>query len=124
MPTEGAHVAAIIELSGAVAITGTASLSRGFLGEVIGFDDGAQVSVGRAVWTDARGDRVFSVLRGAALETGRRIRGEITGGTGSYAGISGEYELSWQYIARGENNTVQGRAADLKGAFRLRRAPR
>ena len=42
---------------------------------------------GRAVWTDARGDRVFSALRGEPLPTGRRIIGTITGGTGRYAGV-------------------------------------
>ena len=116
--TEGTRTAAIVELSGAVVLTGSAGLSRGFRGEAIGFDDGRNVSVGSAVWTDAHGNRVFSTLRSTAMETGRRVTGEITGGTGPYTGIAGEYSMTWQYVAQGEDDMVQGRAADLKGSFR------
>jgi hypothetical protein len=104
-------------LSGAVVLTSGAGLSRGFRGEAIGFDDGRSVSAGSAVWTDAQGNRVFSVLRGTTLQTGRQISGTITGGTGPYTGIAGEYSMTWQYVAQGEDDVVQGRAADLKGSF-------
>ena len=120
LPAEGGRTAAVVELSGAVVLTTTGTgLSRGFLGEAIGFDDGGAVGAGRAVWTDARGDRVFSVLKGGAPQAGRRITGDITGGTGVYEGITGTYEMTWQYIAVGEDNAVQGRATNLKGTFRL-----
>jgi hypothetical protein len=76
------------------------------------------------VWTDSHGDRVFSALRGQRIDTGRRISATITGGTGRYAGLVGEYQLTWQYVVRGEGDGVQGRAADLKGRFRLGEAPR
>ena len=46
------------------------------------FDDGQGLSVGRAVWTDENGDRLFSRLRGEPLQTGQRLVGTITGGTG------------------------------------------
>ncbi len=93
-------------------------LGGGILAEAIAFDDGRTLSVGRAVWTDARGDRVFSELRGEPLAAGRRIRGTITGGTGRYDGVVGEYELTWQYVARDDDDTVQGRAIDLRGRIR------
>jgi hypothetical protein len=70
------------------------------------------------VCTDAQGNRVFSVLRGTTLETDRQTSGTITGGTGPYTGIAGEYSMTWQYVAQGEDDVVQGRAADLKGSFR------
>ena len=124
LPTEGERAAAVVELSGAIVLTTRTGLSRGFLGEAIGFDDGRSVGAGRAVWTDARGDRVFSILKGGAPVAGRRITGEITGGTGVYAGITGAYELTWQYVAEGEDNAVQGRATNLKGTFRLGDVPR
>jgi hypothetical protein len=94
-------------------------LSTGFRGEAIGFDDGRNSSTGRALWTDGRGDKVFSVLNGEPIETGRRITGTITGGTGRYSGITGDYTLTWQYVIRDDGDTVQGRAVDLKGRFRL-----
>jgi hypothetical protein len=119
LPTEGERPATVVELSGAVVLATGMGLSRGFLGEAIGFDDGRSLGAGRAVWTDARGDRVYSVLRGGAPQAGRRTAGEITGGTGAYTGITGAYELTWQYVAEGEDNAVQGRATNLKGTFRL-----
>jgi hypothetical protein len=76
------------------------------------------LSVGRAVWTDGRGDRIFSELKGEPLQTGRRISGTITGGTGRYAGVTGDYELTWQYVISTEGEIVQGRATDLRGRFR------
>jgi len=104
-------------------LTGGSGLSRGFRGEAIGFDDGAAVRLVRSVWTDDRGDRIFSEIRGEPLEKGRRWIGTITGGSGPYARMSGEYELTWQYVIRTEDGAFQGRAADLKGRFRLGSGP-
>jgi len=116
---EAGHPAVTVQLSGAVTITSGAGLGRGFRGEVIGFDDGAGVVAGRAVWTDDKGDRIFSVLAGDALTAaGRPLRGAITGGTGRYAGVTGEYEFRWQYLIAAEGNHVSGRAVDLRGRVR------
>ena len=120
VPIEGEGAAAIVHVSGALVLALGDGLSRGFQADVIAFHDGVASSVGRAVWTDERGDRVFSTLEGEALETGRRIRGTITGGTGRYEGLSGEYTLSWQYVVRAEDGAIQGRSADLKGRYRVR----
>jgi hypothetical protein len=119
VPTESGQSAAIIRLSGAVVLTtATEGLSKGFYGEAIAFDDARGISAGRAVWTDTQGDRVFSTLKGEPLARQRRILGTITGGTGPYAGIVGDYELTWQYVVETEGGFVQGRAVDLKGRFR------
>jgi hypothetical protein len=117
--TEGPRPASTVRLSGSLVVTGDSGLSRGFRGEAIGFDDGAAVRLGRSVWTDDRGDRIFSELKGEPLDRGRRWIGTITGGSGRYANMSGEYELTWQYVVRTEDGALQGRAADLKGRFRL-----
>jgi hypothetical protein len=121
---EGGAVAAIVEISGAVVLTAGEGLSRGFRGEAIGFDDGQDVSVGRCVWTDENGDRIFSRLKGEPLQTGRRIAGTVTGGTGRYAGMEGEYSFTWQYLVTAEEGAIQGRAIDLKGRVRRAGAPR
>ena len=92
--------------------------ASGFRGEVIGFDDGTRVTVLRGVWTDGHGDRIFSRLKGETVATGRRITGTMTGGTGRYAGITGEYSFEWQYIVEAEAGTVQGRAVGLRGRYR------
>ncbi len=118
VPVEGGAEAAVVEVSGAVALAKTEGLSHGFRGEAIGFDDGQGVSLGRAVWTDERGDRLFSRLKGEPLETGRRVVGTITGGTGRYAGLEGEYSLTWQYVLSAEDGAIQGRAVRLQGRVR------
>ena len=118
IPTESGRPALTVQLSGAVAITAGEGLGRGFRGEVIGFDDGSGVTVLRCVWTDGHGDRIFSQLKGETVATGRRITGTMTGGTGRYAGITGEYSFEWQYVVEAEAGTVQGRAVGLRGRYR------
>ena len=119
LPTETGRPAVTVHLSGAVTLTAGEGLSRGFRGEVIGFDDGAGLTVMRGVWTDERGDRIFSQLKGETVASGRRISGTITGGTGRYAEITGDYSFDWQYVVEAEAGTIQGRAIGLKGRYRV-----
>jgi hypothetical protein len=123
---EGGGAAAIAEVSGAVVLTSGEGLSRGFRGQAIGFDDGQGQSAGRAVWTDESGDQIFSRLKGESLGTGKRFSGTITGGTGRYLGLLGEYAFTWEYVVAGEDGTglIQGRVADLSGRVRRGDAPR
>jgi hypothetical protein len=118
LQTEGDRPAATVQLSGAVVLTKGEGLSLGFRAEAIGFDDGRSLSLGRAVWTDEHGDRIFSELKGEPMGTGKRIAGAITGGTGRYAGMTGEYSLEWQYVVQAEDGLVQGRTVGLKGKWR------
>ena len=114
--TESGQPATTVQLSGAITLTSGAGLSRGFRGEVIGFDDAAGFVAGRVVWTDERGDHVFSTLTGDRLaQTGRGMRGTITGGTGRYAGLTGQYEFHWQYLITADGSMISGRAVDLRG---------
>ena len=75
--------------------------------------------VGRAVWTDERGDKVFSELKGEWVGTGNHIAGTFLGGTGRYAGATGEYEFQWQYVLAAEDGAVSGRTTGLKGRARV-----
>lgn len=120
---EGGAMAAIVEISGAVVLTSGEGLSRGFRGEAIGFDDGQGLGLGRAVWTDENGDRIFSRLKGEPLRTGTGLVGTITGGTGRYAGLEGEYSFTWQYVVPVEDGVIQGRSVGLKGRVRRVGAP-
>jgi hypothetical protein len=118
LPTEGDRPAAILRLAGSIVLTTGDGLGRGFRGEAIGFFDGRSLSVGRAVWTDDRGDRIFSELRGDAVQTGRRMLGTITGGTGRYAGLTGDYSFAWQYVVQAEEGDIQVRTVGLAGRVR------
>jgi hypothetical protein len=102
-------------LTGSLLLTGQRGLGVGFQAEVIGISDSLTGGVGRCVWTDERGDKVFSEIKGEAVGTGSHIVGTITGGTGRYAGLTGEYQLRWQYVIESDDGTISGRAVGLKG---------
>ncbi len=124
---EGGATAAVVEASGAIVLAASEGFGRGFRGEVIGFDDGQGTSVGRSVWTDEKGDRVFSRLQGESMQAGKRFVGTITGGTGRYAGLAGEYSFTWQYLIAADDagpGAIQGRAVGLVGRVRRATAPR
>jgi hypothetical protein len=100
-------------------LTGPGRPGVGFRSEVIALNDGASGLLGRSVWTDERGDQVFSELKGEGTAKRNRITGTFLGGTGRYAGVTGGYEFSWQFVIEAEDGSIQGRAVGLKGRFRL-----
>jgi len=105
----------IVDLKGTMLLTGPGRPGVGFQSEVIGLTDSATGFQGRSVWTDERGDQVYSELRGEGTAAKNRIAGTILSGTGRYAGVTGSYEFSWQWVMEGEDGAVHGRAVDLKG---------
>jgi hypothetical protein len=109
----------LVDLQGSLLLGGRSRPGVGFRGEAIALNDSARGLVGYAVWTDERGDQVFSELRGEGTASGNRITGTFTDGTGRYAGATGVYEFSWQYVLEAEDGTVQGRAVGLKGRVRF-----
>ena len=111
--------AAIFELTGSVLLTGAQRPAVGFKAQAIGFSDSRTGMQGRCVWTDERGDRVYSELKGEAVGEGNRILGTFIGGTGRYAGVTGDYTFQWQYVIDTEDGAVSGRVIDFKGRARL-----
>ena len=87
----------------------------GFHSEVIGLVDSAPGFQGRSVGTDEHGDHVYSELQGEGTAAKNHVTGRVLSGTGRYAGATGSYEFSWQWVMEGEDAAVQGRAVDLKG---------
>ena len=117
-----AHRAAVFELTGSLLLTGAQRPAVGFKAQAIGFSDSRAGMQGRCIWTDERGDMVFSELRGEAVGSGNHIMGTFVGGTGRYAGVSGDYTFQWQYVVDAEDGAVSGRVVDLKGRARLGQA--
>ena len=118
VPQEDGGVASTVRLTGSIVISAGTGLRRGFRVEAIGFEDGAGMGLGRAVWTDDRGDRIFSRMVGVPMEAGRRSAATITGGTGRYNGLGGTYTFTWQYVVPGEQGVIQARTLTLTGRFR------
>ena len=111
--------AAIFDLSGSVLLTGAQRPAVGFRAQAIGFSDSRAGMQGRCVWTDERGDMVYSELKGQAVGTGNHIVGTFVGGTGRYANVTGDYSFQWQYVIDTEDGEVSGRVVDFKGRARL-----
>ena len=105
----------IVNLKGTMLLRGPGRPGVGFQSEVIGLTDSATGFQGRSVWTDEHGDQVYSELQGEGTAAKNHIAGTILSGTGRYAGMTGSYEFSWQWVMEGEDGAVHGRAVDLKG---------
>ena len=118
MKLESGHQAMIFRLTGSLLLAGKQRLRRGFKADVIGFSDNKSGMQGRSVWTDDRGDKVFSELHGAGRVPGELIEGRFLGGTGRYATVSGEYTFKWKRLIDNENGKVSGRVVDLEGWVR------
>jgi hypothetical protein len=112
------RVGSIVDLKGTLLLAGPGRPGVGFHSEVIGLADSATGFQGRSVWTDERGDQVFSELQGEGTAAKNRITGTVLSGTGRYAGVTGSYEFSWHFVMEGEDGAIQGRAVDLKGRVR------
>jgi len=113
------HRAVVFHFNGSMLLSGKQRPGVGFRAQAIGFSDSLAGMQGRCVWTDERGDQVYSELKGETVGTGNRIVGTFLGGTGRYAGVTGEYTFRWQYVVESEDGDVSGRAVDLKGRVRL-----
>ena len=116
---EANHRASIFDLTGSLLLVGDRELGVGFKAQAIGFADSFAGMQGRCVWTDERGDKVYSELKGELVATGNHIVGTFLGGSGRYAGVTGEYSFQWQFVVESEDGAVSGRAVDLKGRARL-----
>ena len=82
-------------------------------------NDTAVGLIGHGVWTDERGDQVFSDLKGEGTSTGNKIVGTFTGGTGRYTGATGTYKFSWRFVIENEDGTVQGQSQGMQGQVRV-----
>jgi hypothetical protein len=116
---EADHRASIFDLSGSLLLTGDRGMGVGFRAKAIGFSDNLAGMQGRCVWTDERGDKVYSELKGEWVGTGNTIVGTFLGGTGRFAGITGEFSFQWEYVVESEDGAVSGRAVNLQGHARF-----
>jgi hypothetical protein len=111
--------ATIFSFTGSLLLSNPQRLNRGFKAEVLGLSDTMSGLLARCIWTDERGDKVFSELRGKGKLKDNAILGRFIGGTGRYAGVTGEYAFTWQRLIDTEEGQVSGRVTDLEGWARL-----
>ena len=111
--------ATIFSYTGSLLLSGAQRPKAGFKAEVIGLIDSDSGMQGHAVWTDERGEKVYSVLHSEAAGPGSLITGQFIGGTGRYQGVTGEYSFKWQRLTETGDGEVSGRVTDLKGSAHL-----
>jgi len=119
MQMSGSRRTSVATFKGSVALLESPRPSVGFRSEAIVFNDSATGLIGRAVWTDENGDQAFSELSGQGNAIKNEIKGTFVGGTGRYAGISGEYSFAWKFLTGDEDGVVQGRSTGLAGRMRF-----
>jgi hypothetical protein len=115
----GDRKVSIADLNGSLLLAGPSRPDVGFRAEALVLDDSDTGLVGRAVWTDERGDQVYSELRREAGATDKKIQGTFVGGTGRYAGATGTYEFAWQFLIGTEEGNVQGQSSGLNGRIHV-----
>ena len=113
------HRAEIFRLGGSLMLTGDSRPGLAFRSDIIGLRDNQSGMQARSVWTDERGDQVFSELRGGAGGPGQPIEGRFVGGTGRYAGVRGQYTFKWRTLVESEDGSVSGRVVALEGWARI-----
>jgi hypothetical protein len=113
------HRAEIFRLGGSLMLAGDNRPGLAFRSDIIGLRDSQSGMQARSVWTDERGDQVFSELRGGAGGPGQIIEGRFVGGTGRFVGVSGQYTLRWRTLVESEDGSVSGRVVDLEGWARV-----
>ena len=126
IPLGGDRRASIADFNGSLLLTGPSRPAVGFRAEAIVLNDSATGMVGRAVWTDERGDQVYSELRGEGTATGNRLVGTFLGGTGRYAGATGILRILVAIRPRGRGRNackVNPWASRARCASTRRRAP-
>ena len=115
--------ASVGDFTGSLVLSGPSRPNLGFRAEALVFNDSASGMVGRAVWTDQRGDQIFSEIRGTGTKTGGKVNGTFVGGTGRYTGATGSYSFTWQFVIQTEEGNVSGRATDVNGRVRFGSEP-
>jgi hypothetical protein len=113
------HRSSIFDLTGSMLLIGDRGLGVGFQAKAIGLSDNFVGMQGRCVWTDERGDQIYSEMKGEWVGAGNRIVGTFLGGTGRFSDVTGEYSFQWQYVVDSDDSALSGRAVDLKGRVRF-----
>ena len=106
IPLGDGRRASIAKLEGSLVLAGPSRPAVGFRADALVLNDTATGTIGRAVWTDNRGDQVFSEQKGQGTSTGSHFVGTFIGGTGRYSEAVGSYEFSWRFVLETEDGPV------------------
>jgi hypothetical protein len=118
LETEGGRPGSIVHLTGTLTPTSGEGLGAGLYSELIGFDDGGDLLVGRVLFIDSKSDRIYATIKAEPIGNGRKATATITGGTGRHAGLTGEFSFAWQYVVDAGSGEVSLRSVNVQGRTR------
>ena len=113
---------ALFKFTGHVNLKDTVGKQKDYWSECIGLADSQTGSIARCVWRSLDDQEVYITLKGEKFGKGSKVTGEIIGGTGAAAGISGTLQFEWSSMSFQTNNnitTLGGYAKNLSGSFQL-----
>jgi hypothetical protein len=110
-------------IAGHVNLQTALSKKKDYWSECVGLADSVTGIVGRCVWKDLAGPEIYITLQSDRLQQGSQVNGSIVGGTGPFAGISGDVSFNWSSVifqtdAEGIAN-VSGQSKNLSGRYRV-----
>lgn len=114
--------AALFKLQGHVNLKDNIGQIHDYWSKCIGLTDTATGSEIRCVWTGAKGQNIYVVLKAEKLEQGTMVTGEFVGGTKAASGITGSLTFNWSTLfiqKSGNTESVGGYAKELKGSYSL-----
>jgi hypothetical protein len=118
LETEGGRPGSIVHLTGTLTPTSGEGLGAGLYSELIGFDDGGDLLVGRVLFIDSKSDRIYATIKAEPIGNGRKATATITGGTGRHAGLTGEFSFAWQYVVDAGGGEISLRSVNVRGHTR------
>ncbi|HZV82195.1 MAG TPA: hypothetical protein VFF53_08515 [Geobacteraceae bacterium] len=96
---------------------------KDFWAECVGLADSVTGLVGRCVWKDLTGPEVYLTIQSDQLEQGSQVTGTIVGGSGRFAGISGDLSFNWSsvIVMKDADGTVSvnGETKNIDGHYRI-----
>ena len=111
------------KLGGHVSLQTPLGKKKDYWSECIGLADSTTGVVGRCVWKDLDGPEIYLTIQSDKLQQGSQVNGTIVGGSGKFAGISGDLSFNWSSVitqtdADGSVN-VTGQTRNLGGSYRI-----
>ncbi|MDJ0802731.1 MAG: hypothetical protein QNI97_07655 [Desulfobacterales bacterium] len=107
-------------LQGHVNLTNNMGEVADFWSECTGIWDDVTGSEGRCVWRSKKGEKVFVILRGRALEEGIQVTAEVVGGTGSLRDVEGIANFTWTSVFMDpDSGSLTAHTKNMEGSYRI-----
>jgi hypothetical protein len=111
------------KLGGHVSLQTPLGKKKDYWSECIGLADSTTGFVGRCVWKDLDGPEIYLTIQSDKLQQGSQVNGTIVGGSGKFAGITGDLSFNWSSVitqtdAEGVVN-VTGQTRNLAGHYQV-----